>query len=199
VGAVPPTRLRVRVDAAAGTPAPLSERPFRLLFSAMTISTFGDAVEHIALAFAVLALPGASAGDSRLRPRHPDRPQHGRVVAGGVISDRVPRNVVLVGSSVLQGTSQAVTAALSSRIPPRSDADPARRRLRRRQRHCDGGRLVRPHPAGDGRRRSCRGPDRRAANAIGAFAIALVCLVATALVPSVCAIRATDEELVATT
>ena len=33
----------------------------------------------------------------------------------------------------------------------------------------------------------------------GAFAIALVCLVATALVPSVRAIRAADEELVATT
>ena len=33
----------------------LSERPFRLLFSATTISTFGDAVEHTALAFAVLA------------------------------------------------------------------------------------------------------------------------------------------------
>jgi hypothetical protein len=42
---------------------PLSERPFRLLFSATTISTFGDAVEHIPLAFVVLALPGASAGD----------------------------------------------------------------------------------------------------------------------------------------
>jgi len=36
------------------------ERPSRLFFSATTISTFGDAVEHIALAFAVLAMPGGA-------------------------------------------------------------------------------------------------------------------------------------------
>ena len=91
---------------------PLSERPFRLLFSATTISTFGDAVEHIALAFAVLALPGASAGDLGFVLATRTVLNTVVVVAGGVISDRVPRNVVLVGSSLLQGTSQAVTAGL---------------------------------------------------------------------------------------
>jgi MFS family permease len=91
---------------------PLSERPFRLLFSATTISTFGDAVEHIALAFAVLALPGASAGDLGFVLATRTVFNTVVVVAGGVISDRVPRNVVLVGSSLLQGSSQAVTAGL---------------------------------------------------------------------------------------
>jgi len=91
---------------------PLSERPFRLLFSATTISTFGDAVEHIALAFAVLALPGASAGDLGFVLATRTVLNTVVVVAGGVISDRVPRNVVLVGSSLLQGGSQAVTAGL---------------------------------------------------------------------------------------
>jgi transmembrane secretion effector len=91
---------------------PLSERPFRLLFSATTISTFGDAIEHIALAFAVLALPGASAGDLGFVLATRTVLNTVVVVAGGVISDRVPRNVVLVGSSLLQGTSQAVTAGL---------------------------------------------------------------------------------------
>jgi hypothetical protein len=91
---------------------PLAERPFRLLFSATTISTFGDAVEHIALAFAVLALPGASAGDLGFVLATRTVLNTVVVVAGGVISDRVPRNVVLVGSSLLQGSSQAVTAGL---------------------------------------------------------------------------------------
>ncbi len=91
---------------------PLAERPFRLLFSATTISTFGDAVEHIALAFAVLALPGASAGDLGFVLATRTVMNTVVVVAGGVISDRVPRNVVLVGSSLLQGGSQAVTAGL---------------------------------------------------------------------------------------
>jgi hypothetical protein len=85
-----------------------------MLNSATTISTLGDAVEHIALAFAVLALPGASAGDLGfvLATRTVLNTVVVVVVAGGVISDRVPRNVVLVGSSLLQGSSQAVTAGL---------------------------------------------------------------------------------------
>jgi len=91
---------------------PLSERPFRLLFSATTTSTFGDAVEHVALAFAVLALPGAGPGDLGLVLATRTVVNTLVVVAGGVVSDRVPRNVVLVGSSLVMGTSQAITAAL---------------------------------------------------------------------------------------
>ena len=91
---------------------PLSERPFRLLFSATTISTFGDAVEHVALAFAVLALPDAGPGELGLVLAARSLVNALVVVAGGVVSDRVPRNVVLVGSSLVMGASQAVTAGL---------------------------------------------------------------------------------------
>ncbi len=91
---------------------PLLERPFRRLFAATTISTFGDAIEHIALAFAVLALPGAGAGDLGLVLAARTVVNTLVVVAGGVVSDRIPRNVVLVGASLLQGSSQAVAAAL---------------------------------------------------------------------------------------
>ena len=91
---------------------PLSERPFRLLFSATTISTFGDAVEHVALAFAVLALPGAGPGELGLVLAARSVVNALVVVGGGVVSDRVPRNIVLVGSSLVMGTSQAVTAGL---------------------------------------------------------------------------------------
>ena len=42
---------------------PLHERQFRLLFSATTITTLGDNLGYFALAFAVLDLPGAGAGE----------------------------------------------------------------------------------------------------------------------------------------
>ena len=100
-----PTPLRERLG-------PLAERPFRLLFSATTVSTFGDAVAGIALAFAVLALPGAGAGDLGLVLAARAVVNTLVVVAGGVVSDRVPRNVVLVGASLVQGGAQTVTAAL---------------------------------------------------------------------------------------
>jgi MFS family permease len=91
---------------------PLAERPFRLLFGATTVSTFGDAIGHIALAFAVLALPDAGPSQLGLVLAARSLVNALVVVAGGVVSDRLPRNVVLVGASLVQGTAQAVTAAL---------------------------------------------------------------------------------------
>jgi MFS family permease len=69
-------------------------------------------VAGIALAFAVLALPGAGAGDLGLVLAARAVVNTLVVVAGGVVSDRVPRNVVLVGASLVQGGAQSVTAAL---------------------------------------------------------------------------------------
>jgi MFS family permease len=99
------TRLRERLG-------PLAERPFRLLFGATTVSTFGDAIGHIALAFAVLALPDAGPSELGLVLAARSLVNALVVVAGGVVSDRLPRNVVLVGASLLQGTAQALTAGL---------------------------------------------------------------------------------------
>ncbi len=95
-----------------GRLGPLQERQFRLLFSATTVTTFGDSMGHIALAFAVLDLPGAGAAELGLVLATRSLFQSVVVIAGGVLSDRLPRNLVLVGASLVQGTAQALTAAL---------------------------------------------------------------------------------------
>jgi MFS family permease len=97
----------------AGRLAPLAERPYRLFFSAATISTLGDSVAGIALAFAVLDLTGTP------KPLYLAAVFAGRQLAngalvlyGGVLSDRLPRNRILVGAAIGQGAAQAATAAV---------------------------------------------------------------------------------------
>ncbi len=97
----------------SGRLAPLAERPYRLLFSATTISTLGDSVAGIALAFAVLDLT------STPKPLYLGIIFAGRQLAnaslvlfGGVLSDRLPRNRILVGAALGQGAAQAATAAV---------------------------------------------------------------------------------------
>jgi MFS family permease len=88
----------------------LAERDFRLLFTATTITTIGDRLAVIALAFAVLDLGGATDLGIVLAARLGVNALV--FLAGGVISDRLPRNLVLVGASIVQGAAQAATAAL---------------------------------------------------------------------------------------
>jgi MFS family permease len=90
----------------------LQEREFRLLFSATTVSTLGDAVAGIALAFAVLSVTHNSATKLGLVLGARTVANTALVLVGGVISDRLPRNLVLVGSSFVQASAQAATAAL---------------------------------------------------------------------------------------
>jgi len=87
----------------------LQERDFRLLFVGTTITTMGDRIAAIALAFAVLDISSATALGIVFAVRQGVEALV--VVAGGVLSDRVPRNLVLVGASLVQGTAQAATAA----------------------------------------------------------------------------------------
>jgi MFS family permease len=89
---------------------PLVERQYRLLFAATTITTLGDAVAGIALAFAVLDLTG-HATDLGIVIATRQATNAAVVLFGGVISDRLPRNRVLVGASLVQGAAQAATAA----------------------------------------------------------------------------------------
>src|SRR5262245_22508935 len=91
---------------------PLHERPFRLLFTATTVTTLGNNLGYIALAFAVLDLPDGDATDLGLVVATRTLFQSVIVIGGGVLSDRLPRNVVLVGASLIQGIAQALTAAL---------------------------------------------------------------------------------------
>ena len=88
----------------------LAERDFRLLFTATTITTIGDRLAVIALAFAVLDIGGATDLGIVLAARQGVNALV--FVLGGVISDRLPRNLVLVGASLVQGAAQAATAAL---------------------------------------------------------------------------------------
>jgi Transmembrane secretion effector len=94
--------LRERVGA-------LRERNFRLLFAATSITTLGDRLAGIALAFAVLDIGSATALGLVFAARQSMEALV--VVGGGVLSDRLPRNLVLVGASLVQGTAQAATAA----------------------------------------------------------------------------------------
>jgi MFS family permease len=87
----------------------LQERDFRLLFAGTTITTIGDRLASIALAFAVLDMASATALGIVFAVRQ--GVQALVVVGGGVLSDRIPRNLVLVGASLVQGTAQAATAA----------------------------------------------------------------------------------------
>jgi len=91
--------------------APLRVQPFRLLLAGRVTSFLGNAVAPIALAFAVLDLTGSvSALGVIVGVR--SAAQVLMLLFGGVLADRLPRPVVLVGSSVLSGLTQAAVAAL---------------------------------------------------------------------------------------
>jgi MFS family permease len=87
----------------------LRDRDFRLLFTGTMITTVGDRLAAIALAFAVLDIASATALGIVFAIRQ--GVQTLVVVGGGVLSDRLPRNLVLAGASLVQGSAQAATAA----------------------------------------------------------------------------------------
>jgi MFS family permease len=87
----------------------LQERDFRLLFTGTMITTVGDRLAGIALAFAVLDIASATALGIVFAVRQ--GVQALVVVGGGVVSDRLPRNLVLAGASIVQAAAQAATAA----------------------------------------------------------------------------------------
>jgi MFS family permease len=91
--------------------APLRERPFRLLFSAHAISVFGDMVVPVALAFAVLDLTG-SATDLGLVLTARLLPMVVFMLAGGVWADRMPREALMIGSSLVRLVTQAALGLL---------------------------------------------------------------------------------------
>ncbi|PRX98823.1 MFS transporter [Allonocardiopsis opalescens] len=94
-----------------GLGAPLRHRAFVLLCAGRWVSMFGNAMAPIALAFAVLDVTdsttalGVVVGAASLA-------KVVFVLVGGVVADRLPRNLVLVGSNVLSAASQGAIAAL---------------------------------------------------------------------------------------
>ena len=91
--------------------APLRERDFRYLFAGRVTSLLGSAIAPVALAFAVLDLTGSPTSlgivlAARLIP------QIIFLLVGGVIADRLPRQLVMVSANVVSGAAQGVVALL---------------------------------------------------------------------------------------
>jgi MFS family permease len=89
----------------------LSERDFRLLWFGQTGSAIGDALVGVALAFAVLEV-GGSAADLGLVFAAFSVPRVLLTLAGGVWSDRLPRQRVMVACDVVRAIAQAVVSSL---------------------------------------------------------------------------------------
>jgi MFS family permease len=89
----------------------LAERNYRLFFSSTTISALGDGVAQIALVFAVLDISNSPASIGIVLAA---RQGAAAVVtlAAGVWADRLPRHLVLVAASVVQGAVQAIVGTL---------------------------------------------------------------------------------------
>jgi predicted MFS family arabinose efflux permease len=91
--------------------SPLRERDFRLLFFGRVVSFAGSAMAPVALAFAVLELDGSTT-ELGLVLAIAILPQVFFLLVGGVIADRFPRHLVMVGSNLVAGVAQAVAAYL---------------------------------------------------------------------------------------
>jgi hypothetical protein len=86
----------------SSTEAPLwRDRQFVLLVCARVVSVLGNGFARVALAFAVLALPGAGAGRLSLVLACQAVPQLVLILAGGVIADRMSRSRLMVLADVL--------------------------------------------------------------------------------------------------
>ena len=91
--------------------APLAERQFRRLFIGELVSLVGSAAAPVALAFAVLDLTG-SATDLGYVLAAGWAPQVLFILIGGVVGDRLPRQLVMVGANLLSGAAQGAVALL---------------------------------------------------------------------------------------
>ena len=91
--------------------APLHHAPFRLLLAGRTINAVGNAFAPIALAFAVLDHTG-SAADLGLVVGARTVANVAFLIFGGVLADRLPKNLLMVGSNLAAALTQGAVAAL---------------------------------------------------------------------------------------
>jgi MFS family permease len=89
----------------------LEERNFRLLWLGQTGSTIGDGLTFVAIAFAVLGIGGTATEIGIVFAAY-SLPNVVFLLAGGVWADRLPRNLVMVGSDALRAGVQLVLAVL---------------------------------------------------------------------------------------
>ncbi|HUY25536.1 MAG TPA: MFS transporter [Candidatus Saccharimonadales bacterium] len=90
---------------------PLREPGFRLLFSAQAISLLGSAVAPIALAFGVLETTH-SATDLGIVLTARELVMVLLLLFGGVFADRLPRQAIMAGTSMVSAVAQALTGLL---------------------------------------------------------------------------------------
>ncbi|GAA5029321.1 MFS transporter [Streptomyces siamensis] len=88
------------------------DQQFALLAGARIISVLGNGFARVALAFAVLALPGASAGRLSLVVACQALPQLVFILVGGVIADRLSRARLMVVADALGTVAYAGLAAM---------------------------------------------------------------------------------------
>ncbi len=89
----------------------LGERQFRRYFVGQTMSWLGDGLLPVAISFAVLGLTG-SATDLGLVLAVRMVPVVVFLLAGGVWADRLPRQLVMIASDLVRGSTQAILAVL---------------------------------------------------------------------------------------
>jgi MFS family permease len=92
--------------------AALREGQFRLLWTGQATSTLGDGLVPVALSFAVIQTLHGSATDLGIVLAAHFLPLVLFVLVGGVWADRLPRQMVMLGSDVIRGIVQAILALL---------------------------------------------------------------------------------------
>jgi MFS family permease len=90
----------------------LRGRQFGLLFAGQALSAVGDRLFMVAMPFAVLSLPGAGARGVGLVLGASALSLAVCVLVGGVVADRLPRQLTMLASDVLRAASQGASAAL---------------------------------------------------------------------------------------
>ncbi|MET9531111.1 MFS transporter [Streptomyces sp. NPDC006649] len=112
-GAADSGALGAGAAVAPALPSVWRDRRFVLLASARTISVLGSAFARVALAFAVLALPGATPGRLSLVLACQALPQLALILVGGVIADRMSRSRLMMISDCLGAAAYAGLAAMT--------------------------------------------------------------------------------------
>ncbi|MCW3001855.1 MAG: transporter [Conexibacter sp.] len=88
----------------------LREREYRLLLAGQIVSLLGDQMVSVALAFAVIEV-GGTAGDVGVVFAARALALVASLLIGGVIADRLPRRIVLIGADLVRLGSQGGLAA----------------------------------------------------------------------------------------
>jgi Transmembrane secretion effector len=92
---------------------PLAERDFRLLWAGQAISLLGDGVLTVALAWQTLQLSSSPTALALVMFARAT-PRIVLMLLGGVISDRLPRRLVMLAADLVQALAVAVIALLAA-------------------------------------------------------------------------------------